>query len=65
VLQLCAVPISGLWAAVASIWLLGGFLMLCMGVLGSYLGKVYVEVKDRPRFAVEKAIYHPSAEEKE
>ena len=65
VLWLCAVPFNGLWAAVASVWLLGGLLMLCMGVLGSYLGKVYFEVKGRPRFAVERTLEHPPTKEKE
>ncbi len=65
VLWLCTVPVNGLWPAVASVWLLGGLLMLCMGVLGSYLGKVYFEVKDRPRFAVERVLYHPPVKEKE
>lgn len=56
VLALCGKAVSGLLAAVASLWLLGGILLVAMGILGSYLGKLYGEVKDRPRFAVEQAL---------
>lgn len=47
---------SGLSAwvwAVWSLWLLGGLLMLCMGVLGTYVGKIYAEAKGRPRYRIE------------
>lgn len=45
--------VSGWTAIVASIWLLGGLQMLCLGVVGGYIGKIYSEVKARPRFRVE------------
>lgn len=63
VLWLCQVPFSGLWAAVAAVWLMGGVLLIAMGILGSYLGKLYFEVKDRPRFAVEKAVFSQNSHE--
>ena len=56
VCALCGVTVSGLLAAVTSVWLLGGLVLLCLGLVGSYVGKVYGEVKARPRFAVEKAL---------
>ncbi len=56
ILALCGQWIDGLVAAVTSIWLLGGILLTAMGVLGSYMGKLYQEVKARPRFAVEQAL---------
>ena len=40
--------------AVWSLWLLGGILLLCMGVVGTYTGKIYGEVKHRPRYKIEK-----------
>lgn len=40
--------------AVWSLWLLGGILLLCMGVIGTYIGKIYGEVKARPRYKIEK-----------
>lgn len=46
--------VSGWTAIVSSIWLLGGIQLLCVGVVGGYVGKIYSEVKARPRFRVEK-----------
>lgn len=45
--------VSGWTAIVSSIWLLGGLQMLCLGVVGGYIGKIYSEVKQRPRFRIE------------
>lgn len=47
------VTVSGWTAIVCSIWLLGGLQMLCLGVVGGYIGKIYSEVKARPRYRVE------------
>lgn len=47
------VAVSGWTAIVCSIWLLGGLQMLCLGVVGTYIGKIYSEVKARPRYRVE------------
>jgi glycosyltransferase involved in cell wall biosynthesis len=44
------------WASTAlPIYFLGGVQLLCLGVLGEYLGKIYVEVKKRPPFMIETA----------
>ena len=48
--------IIGVW----SIWLLGGLLMLCLGVVGVYVGKIYAETKARPRYLIEKTVTPPS-----
>lgn len=45
--------VSGWTATVCSIWLLGGLQMLCLGVVGGYIGKIYSEVKQRPRYRIE------------
>ena len=43
------------WAStVLPLYLIGGIQILCIGVLGEYLGKVYSEVKARPRYIIEK-----------
>ncbi len=47
------VTVSGWTAIICSIWLLGGLQMLCLGVVGGYIGKIYSEVKARPRYRVE------------
>ena len=48
--------VSGWTAIVCSIWLLGGLQMLCLGVVGTYIGKIYSEVKARPRYRVEELL---------
>ena len=43
------------WASLfLSVWALGGLQLFAIGVIGEYLGKVYLETKQRPRFIVEK-----------
>ncbi|HRP90081.1 MAG TPA: glycosyltransferase family 2 protein [Edaphocola sp.] len=43
------------WAStVLPIYFLGGIQLLCIGLLGEYIAKIYKEVKQRPRFIVEK-----------
>lgn len=46
--------VDGWTAIVASIWLLGGIQLLCMGVCGEYIGKIYSEVKSRPHYIIDK-----------
>lgn len=41
------------WASLAvSIWALGGIQLLAIGVIGEYIGKIYLESKKRPRFLI-------------
>lgn len=45
------------WSSVMiSIWFLGGLQVFSIGVIGLYLGKVYLEVKQRPRYEVQEKI---------
>lgn len=46
----------GWTSLIVSIWALGGLQLLAIGVIGEYLGKIYLETKHRPRFIVEKFI---------
>lgn len=49
-----AVP--GWTSIVLPIYFLGGLMILCIGVIGEYLGKIYAEVKARPRYIIDKII---------
>ncbi len=45
------------WAStVVPIYFLGGVQLLCIGVIGEYLAKIYLEVKGRPRFVVDRVV---------
>lgn len=46
--------VSGWATIVVSIWLFGGLILLGLGVVGEYIGKIYMDAKGRPRFRVEK-----------
>lgn len=41
---------------VFSIWAIGGFQVFCIGLVGEYIGKIYMETKNRPRFIIDKFI---------
>ena len=43
------------WAStVIPLYMLGGVQLLCMGMIGQYLAKIYIETKSRPRYIIEK-----------
>ena len=42
------------WASlICSVWAIGGLIMLSLGIIGEYIGKMYLEVKGRPSFIIE------------
>ena len=42
------------WASLMlSIWLVGGFVLTSMGIIGTYIGKIFTEVKQRPLYHVQ------------
>lgn len=42
------------WASLMfSLWLIGGIVLLSLGLIGEYIGKMYKEVKQRPRYIIE------------
>lgn len=52
------------WASLGvSIWALGGLQLLAIGVIGEYIGKIYLETKARPRFIVEQYLHETTAAE--
>lgn len=51
--HLLGFTVSGWTSTFVSIWALGGLQLFAIGVIGEYLGKVYLETKHRPRFIVD------------
>ncbi len=51
-----AVP--GWTSLMLSVWFCSGCILLGLGIVGEYVGKIYVEVKDRPRFNIERVLMH-------
>lgn len=48
--------VSGWTSMTVSIWAIGGLQLLAIGVVGEYIGKIYMETKNRPRFIVEEQL---------
>ena len=48
--------VQGWTTVVASIWMIGGIQLLCLGVIGEYIGKIYIETKERPKYIIDKFI---------
>ena len=46
--------IEGWTSLLVSLWFIGGTVLLACGVTGEYIGKIYLEVKHRPKYFVEK-----------
>lgn len=46
-----AVP--GWSSLILSIWLVGGFILISLGIIGTYIGKIYTEVKRRPLYNIQ------------
>lgn len=49
----CAWALSGLHVVLAALLVIGGIIMLCLGIIGEYLARIYEEVKGRPVFIVD------------
>lgn len=48
--------VPGWTSLILSIWFLGGLQLLAVGMVGQYIGKIYMEVKQRPRYNIEKIL---------
>ena len=46
--------VPGWTSLLVSLWFIGGAILTAIGVIGEYIGKIYREVKRRPRYFVEK-----------
>ena len=45
--------VPGWTTTVVSVWALGGLQLLAIGIIGEYIGKIYLETKARPKFIIE------------
>ena len=49
--------VSG-WASLSvSVWALGGIQLLMLGIVGEYIGKIYLETKHRPKFFIDDILF--------
>ncbi|EUJ27466.1 glycosyl transferase [Listeria floridensis FSL S10-1187] len=48
---------AGWTSLMISVWIVGGIQLLAIGVLGEYIGKIFKEVKGRPRYTIEENLY--------
>ena len=47
-----------------SLWFIGGLLLVSIGIIGEYIGKIYIEVKHRPLYNIEKVLWEGNNEPK-
>ncbi len=45
--------VSGWSSLILSLWFIGSIIIISLGVIGEYIGKIYTEVKNRPRYIIE------------
>lgn len=55
--------VPGWTSLILSLWFLGGLQLFAIGLVGQYIGKVYIEVKQRPRYNIEKVLVTEHKEE--
>lgn len=56
--------IFGLNGTVLSLWVLGSLQLIALGTVGEYIGKIFIEVKKRPKYAVEIDLFTKSMMER-
>ncbi len=50
------VTVQGWTSMLVSIWAIGGLILLSIGIVGEYVGKIYLEAKGRPRFLIDETL---------
>ena len=56
VINIIGGALPGWTSTVAPLYLLGGVQLLFLGIVGEYIGKIYSEVKNRPRYIIQEMI---------
>lgn len=49
--------ISGWSSLMLSVWFLGSLILMGIGIVGAYIGKIFIEVKQRPRYAIDRTLW--------
>lgn len=60
--KLMGATVVGWSSMIVSLWMIGGLVLLSIGIVGEYIGKIYLETKARPRYIVEEVIITGSKE---
>ncbi len=55
--------VPGWTSLIVSLWLIGGIQLIGIGVLGEYIGKIFKQVKERPRFTIEENVFETKCKE--
>lgn len=53
---------AGWTSLMLSVWMLGGLQLMGIGLIGEYIGKIFMEVKNRPKYAIDTDLYRPALE---
>ena len=53
IMKIVGNTVVGWSTLMGSIWMIGGIQLLCLGMIGEYIGKIYSETKRRPRYIIE------------
>ena len=48
--------VPGWTSLMLSVWFVGAVILISLGIVGEYIGKIYIEVKDRPRYNIESVL---------
>lgn len=52
--------VAGWSSLMLSVWFCSGCVLTCIGVVGEYIGKIYIESKERPRYNIESVLMNDS-----
>ena len=63
VMHFAGATVWGWSSTLCAIFFMGGIQLLCLGVIGQYIGKIYSETKARPRFIISEKTFEEIGQE--